>query len=175
MALQPTGSLATTLIITKGLPCQDLPVDEQICSFGAGITPWFSLYCKIIKEPVIPPEKPAEGPLNVGSIPLMPGEIHHLYRELPQSQQYYIVPRDQEANYFASYNNITLKVKMGGSETEKIFRVKNSQTKHIVTVLSLINVTKNLIVTSIKNVKKISTSGYISIKNIVLRKDKKNK
>ena len=168
MALQNNGSLATTLLITKGLPVNDLPVDERICSFGAGITPWFSLYCRIKKEP-----KP--NPVSGGSIPLLPGEIQSFYRKLPNPQQYYIVPRDKEAQYFASYNNITLTVKIGESKTEKTFRVKKSQTKHVVTVLSLINVTKKLVSTTINKVKHISTTGFVNVKNIILRNDKKNK
>lgn len=166
MALQSTGSLATTLLITKGLPVNDLSINEQICSFGAGITPWFSLYCRIKKE---------TNPISGGSIPLLPGEIQSFYRKLPNPQQYYIVPRDKEAQYFASYNNITITVKIGESETEKTFRVRKSQTKHIVTVLSLINVTKKLVSTTINKVKRISTTGFVSVKNIILRNDKKNK
>lgn len=171
MPLQSNGSLATTLLITKGLPCKEFsgsPPDREICAFGAGITPWFGLYCEI----VAPPPKPKAGGMG-GSKPLLPGEIHNLYQVLPPQQQYYVVPRDQEARYFARYQTVVVKMKIGDKEIEKNFRVREPRANGIATVISLLNVTKERMSVSLDHIKRVTSHAIVTVKNLVLRTPKR--
>lgn len=153
------GTAATTLITTRGLW-----IDDGITSaleFGAGITPWFRLW---ISE--LPPVNNYVA--AAGSYPLMPGQIQTLYRELPPQQQFYVIPRDQEAKYFQRNKIITVKFSIAGKDVEKIFAVNETRARMAFKVINLMNDTKARIHVYIKNVKHVASTAMFRIRNLRL-------
>lgn len=153
------GTAATTLITTRGLW-----IDDGITSaleFGAGITPWFRLWIS---------ELPKANPYvaAAGSYPLLPGEIQNLYKELPAEQQYYVIPRDQEAKYFQRNKLINLHFSIAGKEVEKTFVVSENRARMAFKVINLMNDTKKRTHVYIKNIKRVATTAKASVRNLRL-------
>lgn len=153
------GTAASTLITTRGLW-----IDDGITSalqFGAGITPWFRLW---ISE--LPPVNTYVA--AAGSYPLLPGQIQNLYKELPPKQQYYVIPRDQEAKYFQRNKLITVQLNIAGKKVEKIYSVSENRARLAFKVINLMNDTKKRAHVYIKNVKSVASLAKATVRNLRL-------
>ena len=154
------GTLATTAIITGGLTCGHGPLDP--CKSGI-ITSAFSLYC----TGEVPPPEPTGG--GGGPYPcdawnkLNPGEIQNFYQPVPE--QYYIVPRDQEADYLRRYKPLTVTFKMGDITVEKIYQVPETRRKIVVKAFNLMDITRQQIGFTVSRVKKVAFGVKIRVSN----------
>lgn len=153
------GSLAAHSIITNGLTCGR----NSACENGAVITTFFSLYCT--------GEAPPEGGGGGGtgrwvSRVLQPGEIQQLYQPVAPEQQYYVVPRDQEARYFKRPKYVSVKLTMGRIVVEKEFAVYDKRVRAVVQVINLINSTQERMSVVVKGINRISHYAIVKIKNL---------
>ncbi len=157
------GTLATTAIITGGLTCGHGPLDP--CKSGLITTP-FSLYCTAAP---IPPQPDAGG----GPYPceawnrLEPGEIQNFYQPVPL--EYYMVPRDQEANYLRRYKKLKITLKMGDIVAEREFMVPETKRKIIVETFNLMDITGQKIKLMVEGVKRVAGGLNVKIRNFKLR------
>lgn len=153
------GTPATTAIITGGLDCSPACIGL--------ITTHFSLYCT--EEP---PRKLDSGggpyPADRGAWNQIQ-DIDNFYKPVPD-QDPFIVPRDQEADYFRRKQQVVIKFKIADIEVEKIYMVPEQRKKGIVTVFNLINVTQQRMSAAVKNLKKITTRALVVIKNLRMKK-----
>lgn len=157
------GSLATTAIITGGLTCGHGPLDP--CKTGL-ITSVFSLYCTATP----PADEPSPGG---GGYPceawnrLEPGEIQNFYQPVPV--EYLMVPRDQEAEYLRRYKPVKITFKMGKMIIEKEYRVPETRRRIVVEAFNLVEVTREKIGITIKNMKKVIEGVTVKVRNFRLR------
>jgi len=152
------GTLATTAIITGGLTCGHGPLDP--CRSGL-ITSPFSLYCTSIYVPPVP--DPGGGPYPCEAWNnLAPGEIQNFYQPVPV--EYYMVPRDQEANYLRRYKKLKITMKFGDFMTEKEFLVPETQRRVIVEAFNLVDITQQRIKVMVEGLKKVAGGVSVSIR-----------
>ena len=159
-----TGDAAHA-IITKGLTCGQ----TTACEFGTSITAGpFTLYC------INPAPIGGGGPGGAGGSyvarPLQPGEIHHLYQPLPDWQQYYIVPRDQEAEYLKRFLPVMITMKFGNVDVEKQYMVPTERARAIFKSVSVVNATRDRISASAGNLKRVAIRAIVTVSNFVLRR-----
>ena len=139
------STMAVKAVLLKGLTCGY----TTACQSGTSITAGkFTLFCS---TPLIRSEPLSTG----GSYPLQPGQILQLYQPVPDVDQYLVVPRNQEAEYFRQRVPVTVKLLLGDRSIEKEYLVPKEQAKIVVNVITLVNVTKERISASIKNIKRI--------------------
>lgn len=155
------GTPATTSIITGGLDCTPACIGM--------ITSHFSLYCT-----EVPPDPDADGgggpyPANSGAWNQIQ-DIGDFYKPVPE--QPFVVPLDQEADYFRRKKQVVLKFKIADIEVEKIYMIPESRKKGIVTVFNLIDVTRQRISATAGNVKRIASRAVVAIKNLRVKKRK---
>jgi len=169
------GTLATTLITTKGLfTAASMPPGYTALTFGAVITPWFRLY---IQE-TVPPSGYVDA---AGSKPYAPGEIAQLYQPIdPKTglridaknkdmEEYLVVPVDKEAEYLAGNRIITVKLNFAGKELEKVYSVSEHRAQKIIEVINVVNATRNRISVVAKGLRRVATEAVVSIRNLRLR------
>lgn len=161
------GSIATTAIITGGLTGGHSPVDP--CKSGL-ITSPFSLYCRLLPKPVPPPGS-GGGPYPGNAWnKFNPGQIQDFYKPVDPTQQYYIVPRDQEANYFRRHKIVTMRIQLGDIVVEKEYAVPEKRARAVVKTLNLINATVANIKLTVSGIKRITSEAIVKIKNLRLGK-----
>ena len=157
------GTAATTLITTKGLF-----IGDGITSgleFGASITPFFRLWINVST----PPPPVYQGGSNGGSKPLLPGQIQHLYKPVPAHQQYYVVPRDQEANFFNRNKVFTINMVFNNNTYMKQIEISDQRARTVFKVLNLANMTKDKINVVASGLKNVANRANISIRNLRTR------
>lgn len=152
------GTAATTLITTKGLFIDDGITDAL--AYGSVITPWFRLYI----GQIIPPNYQAGS--NGGSKPLLPGQIQHLYKVLPQEQQYYVVPRDQEANFFSRNKVFNIELIFNDKTYMKQIEISDQRARTVFKVLNFVNSTKSKIEVAASGLRNVANKAVISVKNL---------
>lgn len=157
------GSLATTSIITKGL------TGGSACS--GLITARFSLY--VHEEIVIPPKPPVEG----GGGGPYPGpawnkvsNIHQFFKPVPDHLQPYVIPRDQEANYFRKNTVVTFRVKFGETVTEKTYVVPHKRRQAVVRIFKLIDATRSKVAVTIGAINQIATRMKAFVSNVRVKR-----
>jgi hypothetical protein len=160
------GTLTTTAIITKGMTCSPT---GSVCKNGL-ITTHFSLYCADYVPPPIhqgagggPYPKDAWNKYN-------PGEINDFYKILPDEQQYYVVPRDQEEKYFQRHKIIKLELNFGNFRVEKEYSTPENRAKQIIKVMNVINATASRAKATVEKFKRLTTKAIVKIKNFRLLK-----
>lgn len=159
------GNAVTTAIITNGMTCNP---SGTVCTNGM-ITTFFSLYC--VEEPVKPVSSGGGGGyMRDAWNKFNPGDIHKFYKPVSQENQYYVVPRDQEAKYFQRHKIIVMKVKLGERTIEKEYSVPEKRANVILKVMNVMNATINNIQTSVSNIKRITSEAVVSVKNFRLKK-----
>ncbi len=157
---------AAHAIITRGLTCGQ----TTACEFGTSITAGpFTLYCI---NPAVPQ---GSGGAGVGytpyvARPLQPGEIAQLYQPLPDYQQYYVVPRDQEAEYLRRFLPVMITMKFGNVDVEKQYMVPYHRARVIFNTVSVINATRDRMSASVSNLKRITSRAVVVVTNFVLRR-----
>jgi len=157
------GTAASTLITTKGLFIND--GITSALQFGAGITPFFRLWINLST----PPPPPYAAGSNGGSKPLLPGQIQHLYKVLPQEQQYYVVPRDQEANFFSRNKVFTINMVFNNNTYMKQIEISDQRARTVFKVLNFANMTKDRINVVASGLKNVANRANISIRNLRAR------
>lgn len=160
------GTVATTAIITKGLTgCGHGPLTQ--CRSGLITTP-FSLYCSVASEPT-PHPGTGGGPYPRDAWNRFnPGDIKNFYQPVPE--EYYIIPRDQEARYFRRYKPVKITVKLGDHVMEKEYNVPDSHSKMIVKAFNVLEVTKDRIEVMAANVRRVTSDIVVKVKNLRLKK-----
>lgn len=170
------GTLATTMIITKGLscaPCSASPCGGSPSSGGDHktgiITSAFSLYCTLT-PPTPTPTKPQGGGGGIYPRPAWnkfgPGEIQDFYKPVPLEQQPYLVPRDQEAKYFQRNKKVTIHLKVSEwFDSEKIYMVPEHRARTILKIFNFLNVTRRSVGVVVSNVRRVTTEAVVRIKN----------
>lgn len=157
------GSFATTSIITKGLH------KGPACT--GVIMSRFSLYCNIAPPVVIPsPPKGGGGGQYPGSAWNKITNIHDFFK--PTKEQLYDVPRDQEADYFRKNLTITLKVKLGDTSVEKIYKVPEKRVSSTVRVFNMMNATQARMVATIRNMRRVVHRIKVNIRGLRLTKQR---
>ena len=158
------GNLTTTLIITGGMTGDHAPVDP--CKHGI-ITTAFSLYCT-----GTPPVIPSKGGGGGGYYPhdawnrIDSGDVASFYKPVPENLQYYVVPRDQEANFFRRNKLIKLSVTLAGKTMEHEYSVSEKKAKIAIKVLNILDVTVSNINVTITNIKRFAIDAVIKVKNL---------
>lgn len=155
------GTIATTSIITKGLDC------GPAC---AGVlTGHFSLYCDIV---VVPPPNLGGGG---GGYPRAAWNKFDSAQDFyqPVKDQYYEVPREEEANFFRKYVNVTLKINIGEIKVEKTYRVPEKRAHTTLRFFNLLNVTQERYKATITNLTNIINKAKIKFYNlrVIKRRD----
>ena len=153
------GSLATTAIITGGLTCGHGPLDP--CKSGL-ITSPFSLYCTAAPIPLAPDKGGGPYPHEAWN-KLAPGEIQNFYQPVPL--EYYMVPRDQEANYLRRYKKLKITMKFGDFMTEREYMVPETRRKVIVEAFNLVDITQQRIKLMVEGVKRVAGGVSVKIRN----------
>lgn len=167
------GTLATTLITTKGLfTAASMPPGYNALTFGAVITPWFRLY---IQEAVPPTGYVAAA----GSRVYAPGEFAAslkfidpktgLATDKSSMEEYLVVPMDKEAEYLGGSKIITVKLNFAGKNMEKVYSVSENRAKTIIEVINVVNATKKRISVVASGLKHVTTEAVVKIRNLRLR------
>lgn len=155
------GTPATTSIITGGLDCTPACIGL--------ITSKFSLYCTEI--PPIPPGELSGG----GPYPADQGawnqvqDIQDFYQPVPD-QDPFIVPRDDEADFFRKKVIVTIKMDMGPFKANKTYAVPEKRHGTILTVFNLMNVTRDRVAVVVKNIKRVVTKAKVAISNLRVKR-----
>lgn len=157
------GTLATTAIITGGLTCGHGPLDP--CKSGL-ITSPFSLYC----TSELPPPKPSSGgggyPCEAWNV-LNPGEIQDFYQPVPL--EYYMVPREREAEFLRRYVPVKITFKMGKYSVEKEYAVPETKRTIIVKAFNFLDVTQKQVKLIAGNIKRVAGNIKITVINFKKR------
>jgi len=136
-------------ILTGGL---GLPACE-----GLAITTQFNLFCGIVITVPTPP--PSRGG---GSRPMAPGEIQNFYKPVDPE---YLVPQDIDP-FSKPKNHVQIKISFKDTVIDKEYLVSNKRMKAVITVINLINTTKEKISTVISNIRRISNNAILRVKNL---------
>jgi len=157
------GGNAAQAIITKGLSCGKTTACENGTMITAGP---FTLFCI---DPFL--KKGGGGPGGFYNVtrPLQPGEIQHLYQVLPDQQQYYVVPREKEAEYLRRYLPVLIEIKIGGTTIEKQYMVPQEKAQVLFNIVEVINATKDRMKAVVDSMKRITTRAVVTITNFKLR------
>jgi len=161
------GNLATTAIITNGLTGGHSPVGN--CKHGI-VTSAFSLYCSGFALPIEPTVTKTGG--GGGGYPgsawnkFGPGEVQNFYKPVPTEQQYYIVPRDQEAQYFKRRRIVKMVVSIGGKTFDREFSVDENKARFIIKATSVINSTYSNMKIIGANIKRRIHKAKVTITNL---------
>lgn len=163
------AGVAAHAIITKGLTCGRTTACENGTMLTAGP---FSLFC--VNPPTGDASSGGGGGYipNVVTRPLQPGEIAQMYQPVPDQQQYYIVPRDQEAQYLRQYSPVMITLKLGSVEVEKQYMVPKGKARAIFNTVQVINTTKERISVFVSNLKRITSDAIVKVTNLRLRRPK---
>lgn len=161
------SSNAAHAIITKGLTCGRTTACENGTMLTAGP---FTLFC------INPAVKPGGGgggymPNHV-TRPLQPGEIAQLYQLVPDHQQFYVVPRDQEAEYFRQFLPVMITMSFGGVNVEKQYMVPRATSRAIFKSVSVMNATRDRMSVMVKGLKRLASRAIVTVTNFALRKSK---
>jgi hypothetical protein len=97
-----------------------------------------------------------------------PGDIKNFYQPVPQ--EYYVIPRDQEARYFRRYRMVKIGIKLGEFTTEKEYMVPTDKARAIFKVFNVLEVTKERFDVTVTNFKRVITEAVIAAKNFRLKK-----
>lgn len=163
------GNAATTAIITKGLSCSGGGSPAPTACERGIITSFFSLVCTGVVPPVppIPPEQVGDS----GGGPY-PGPAWNkfdsaadIFKPVEGELPYY-VPLDKEADYFRRYQTITLRIKLGDNEIEKVYRVPEDRAKIVVKAIDVVNATRERISVTVTGIKNLITKAIVTIKNL---------
>lgn len=138
----------------KGLSCGKTTACQGGTLLTAGST--FTLFClkAIVSEPI-----------GGGSRPMQPGEISQLYQPVPPELQYYVVPRDKEAEYFRSRVPVVITFKFKGKEIVKEYMVPEEKAHIIASVATAINVTKERMSAKLSGLKRVYTRAVVKLTN----------
>jgi hypothetical protein len=169
------GTLATTLITTKGLFTSASIGSGTVLTFGAGFTPLFGVY--ITEVPPAPPPPPPKTTYfgSGGSRPYAPGEFAKSWKYinpttgLTSSELWPVIPLDQEANFFRRKKLFTVKMQFGEKKIEKIFPISEKRAKTIIEVINVVNASKQRVSASVSGVKKRTTAAMVKIGNVFVR------
>lgn len=155
---------AAHAIITKGLTCGQTTACENGTMLTAGP---FTLFCV---NPAVDPVGGGGGYTPYVTRPLQPGEIAQLYQPLPDHQQYYVVPREQEAEYLRRFLPVMITMKFGNVEVEKQYVVPQARARVIFNTVSVVNATRDRMYASVRNLKRVATRAVVTVTNFVLRR-----
>lgn len=134
------------------------------------ITSKFNLWCGI-EVVVIPPKSGGGGPYPGDAWnKFAPGEIHNFYQPVPSEQQYYVVPRDQEARYFRRHKHVIIKFKMDSFTVEKEYSVPERRAKVVVSVLRLLNNTRERINVGVSHLHRITSNIKVVVSKFKIRR-----
>ena len=97
------------------------------------------------------------------------GDIQNFYQPVLPEQQPYHIPMDKEADYFRKTKIITVDVNIKGMHVEKTYSVSEHTANRVVSVLNLLNVTRDRMGVKIQKLKKVATRAFVAIKNLRLR------
>ncbi len=161
------GTAATTLITTRGLFIAD--GITSALEFGAGITPWFRLwlgsYTPVLRQGT-----------GGGSRVYEPGEIANLYKPIDpetgkriEEAEYYVVPRDKEADYFRKTKTVYVRFNFAGKEVERIYAINEDQAKILIEVINFANVTKERVSAAISGIKHVATEAIVKVGKLRVR------
>ena len=150
--------LAGQVIIMKGLSCGK----TRACQAGTLLTAGssFTLFCATPGNlPVL------SEPIGGGSRPMQPGEISQLYQPVPPELQYYVVPRDKEAEYFRKRVPVVITFRYKEKEIVKEYMVPEEKARIIASVASAINVTKDRMSAKLSGLKRVYNRAVVKITN----------
>jgi len=157
-----TGNVVTTIIITGGLTCG---ATTSACKHGI-ITAPFSLYHTSSRFQGV-----GGGPYPGDAWNKFdPGDFEQFYQEIPDALQYYVVPKDQEANYFTRSTHIVLKVKIGDFEVEKEYVAASNGARAVINILNVLETTRSKISVATKALTNIKHNIAVGIKNMLVKK-----
>lgn len=162
------GTLASYSVITGGLTGFSVDKKPEVCKNGM-ITSFFSLY--VDRLPDVPFQGAGGGPYpRPAHNKFAPGEIANFYKPVPEALQYYVIPREKEAEYFRRHKLVKLEIKMGDMKVEKEFSVPEENIKYVVKGLNIMNTTMTNINVAASNVKRLATEAVVKVKNFKLKK-----
>lgn len=160
---------AAQAIITNGLSCGKTTACENGTMITAGP---FTLFCI---NPVIPREGGGGGGYYPKAVvrPLQPGEIQHLYQPVPNQEQFYVVPREREAEYLRRFLPVLIEIKIGKMTIEKQYMVPQDKAQVLFNIVQVINATKDRMKVIASGMKRITTQAFVTVTNFRLRKPKR--
>jgi hypothetical protein len=163
-----SGTFATTAIITKGLTGAYDDVSSP-CKTGI-ITSWFSLYSltDLIYEPRAGGPYPGDAWNKLSA-----GEVANFYKPVDPDLQYYILPRDKEAEYFRRHMHVVLNIQLGDFTLEKEYSIPEGKEKSTIQVVKVANTTVQRVVIGVEKVKQLATRMVATISNVHKRKNNK--
>lgn len=160
---------AAQAIITKGLSCGKTTACENGTMLTAGP---FTLFCV---NPVVAGGAGGGGGYYPKTVtrPLQPGEIQHLYQPVPDKEQFYIVPREQEAEYLRRFLPVRIEIKIGKKTIEKQYMVPQDKARVLFNIVEVVNATKDRMKVMMSGMKRITTQAIVKVTNFRLRKPKR--
>jgi len=162
MAGLGTGNAAQAIIM-KGLSCGKTTACENGTMITAGP---FTLFCI---NPEVPRGGGGGGYYPIPVRPLQPGEIQYLYQPVPDKDQYYIVPREKEAEYLRRFLPVKIEVKIGGTTIEKQYMVPQEKAQVLFNIVEVVNATKDRMKVIVDSMKRITSKAVVTITNFKLR------
>ena len=96
---------------------------------------------------------------------MMPGEIGQMYQPVPPQDQYYVVPREQEAEYLRKKIPVKIMWRMGEKTIEKEYLVPEAKAHTIVNVAAAYNVTKERMSVKLTGLKRLYTRAVVKLTN----------
>ena len=151
---------AVQSILLNGLTCGSTGACEGGTLLTAGP---FSLFCEFTPEapPDIPDSSGGGIPYNAG--PINTGDIARV--DYPaQAEQPILIPLDPNAP-FIKRAPVTLKLKWGEQEIEKIYMVRMNKLTILIKIIDIANTTKHGISIRLKKIKKINHNISIKLKS----------
>jgi hypothetical protein len=164
------GNLTTTLITTRGLyTLGDVHTPGfTVLTFGAGITPWFRLY---LGEGYVPPKR--EYVAAAGSRVYQPGEFAQSWKQVDPNtglatEEPWLVPRDQEDQYFNKGKVVTIKLVWGEKQLERQYKINERAAKRVIEAANVINATREKIRITVSAIKKVTSTAIVEARNLIL-------
>lgn len=155
------GTPATTAIITGGLDCTPACIGL--------ITTRFSLYCT--EETPVPPGNLGGG----GPYPADRGawnqvqDIQDFYQPV-KGEDPFIVPRDQEAEFFKKKVIVKIKMDLGPFKSDRTYAVPEKRQGAILNVFNMMNVTRDRIAIAVKNIKRVTSKAKVVVTNLRVKR-----